>query len=59
MAAIMVQDGDLAKALKKLGKIVAAEGIHTRSADVRRYRSRAEVRRIKRRMAAAKARKRG
>ncbi len=59
MAAIVVQEGGLDKALRKLGKIVKAEAIRTRGADSRRYRSKAETRRLKKRHAAAKARKRG
>ncbi len=55
MAAVVVGEGGLEKALKKLGRIVMAEGIYTRGADSRRYRSRAEQRRLTKRHTVAKA----
>ncbi len=59
MAAVVVGEGGLDKALRTLGKIVKAEAIYSRSADTRRYRSKAETRRLKKRHAAVKARKKG
>ncbi len=59
MGPIVVQDGGLDKALKALAKATKAEAIYSRSAHTRRYRSKAETRRLKKRHAAAKARKKG
>lgn len=59
MAAVVVGEGGLEKALRTLAKTAKAEAIYSRSADTRRYRSKAETRRLKRRHAAAKARAKG
>ncbi len=57
MAAVVVREGELNKALKRLAKILQGEAIHARGAATRRFMSRAERKRMKRRHAQEKARK--